>query len=197
MTLAEFITLIRGYTGFADVEVQTDAYLTAFVRQMERRVSTELRVGEMIQIDTATPLNNRFEVPVDWLENDFVRGYDGKPLNYKARNEFYNLVDGAKYYTMTGRHIVIGGDLDATGTIELSYFGDIPTLTEVDASSWLVEKFLEVAVRGTMMFASEAMTDNSTDWGGKFAASISMMNSAYQKSLGKGGSLSRRTGSFG
>jgi hypothetical protein len=200
MTLDEFIAVIRGYTGFLDPEVQTDTYLTAFIRQGERKTSNELRIADMIQIDTATLFQRRVTLPSDWLATDFVRGPDGKPLRFKARQEFYELNDGRKYFTQTGRWIEIGGDPDAVDgkSIELSYFGDVPALTN-DAMnpSWLANKYLEVLVSGTMFFAMDAMVDPSVPWGDRFTSAVAKLNSNYIESLTKGGTIARRTGSFG
>lgn len=199
-TLAQFITIIRGYTGFQDPDVQSDDIITAWVRMMEGQASVELRVSQQVQIDTANITEQRVLVPDDWHESDFVRIVGGGGLTFKPRKEFYNLADGTGFFTMTGRYIIVGGAPDVVNgkDIEMAYFGDVPQLTnEVGNVSWLVEKYLPIAVAGTMSFASESMVDNSVNWDDKFMARIRKANDEYLQSISKGSGISRRVGSFG
>ena len=199
-TLSQFITIIRGYTGFQDPDVQSDELITSWVRMMEERASSDLRISHQVQIDTATIYEQRVQLPLDWRSNDFVRIVDGAPLSFKPRKEFYDLTGGTGYFTVSGRFLIIGGTPDAVDgkEIEMTYFGDVPQLTdEVGNVSWLVEKCLTVAVAGTMSFAADAMVDNSINWEDRFNTRVGKLNSEYLESISKGSGISRRVGSFG
>lgn len=205
MTLSEFIALVRDYTGFQDTTVQTNAKITSWVRMAEERTSSELRVADMVQIDTALITTQRVLVPSDWRAADFVRIVDGDTLEFQPRKEFYRLNNATGYFTTSGRYLMVGGPPDTVDgkTVELHYFGDVPQLTnDVDINdepieSWLAERYHTILLNGTMTFAAPAMVDNSVDWDAKFTDRVAKVNDEYLRSIGSGSGLARRSRSFG
>jgi len=53
LNLNDFLSTLRTYTKFTDPDVQSDATLIGYVRMAEERLSADLRIGDMIRIDTA------------------------------------------------------------------------------------------------------------------------------------------------
>lgn len=203
MNLTEFLTSLRGWTGFLDTTVFTDALLTNFLRMGEERISREMRCQEMLRIDTATITLGRVTMPPDFRAADFVRIVDGNELIFKPRGEFYALGSGQGsnrgYYTTSGRYLMIGGDPSASNEkeVELHYFGDVPPLT--GDATWLSTRYPTVLTAATMEWASTRMEDSEqkVNWSDDAGKAIDAVNVEYQRSIGSGSKLIRRVRSFG
>lgn len=200
MNLTDFLTTIRGFTKFRDPEVHTDALLISWLRMGEERLNAELRIADMIQIDTASLTSNRTRMPDDFEEMDFLRILGGKPIRYQTRDEFYDDEDNmtTRDYTTSGKFLIVGGTISEASplSVELHYFGDVEQLTEGD-ESWVARKFPRLLTAVTMEVASLGMIedDGITKWDKVATDLINQMNVNYKLSLASGSKLQvkRRT----
>lgn len=195
MNQADFITTIRGFTKFTDPDVQTDVLLISYLRMAEEKLSADLRVNDMIQIDTATLTSQRTRLPSDYREMDFLRILGGKPIHYKTRDKFFE--DEANMttrdYTTSGNFLIVGGTItaDAPLSVELHYFGDVEQLTS-STESWMARRYPRLLTFATMEVASLAMVEDNRaeNWSDKANSLINQMNTDYRMSIGAGSKLS-------
>lgn len=201
MNLPDFISLIRGYTGRQDTDVLTDGMIESFVRQAEERISSELRIKDMVQIDTALISAVRVQLPPDWRAADYVRIVGYGSLDYMSRADFYDASDNglAGYYTTSGTFMMFGGSPNTVEgkTVELHYFGDVPPLTATEASSWVAEKHQTLLIPATIATANELLEETDIDWNGKYNARLDALNDEYARARTAGSRLARRGRSFG
>lgn len=151
--IGDHCTTIRDWLNF---DAYSDALITSWTRMAEEALSAALRCKHMIAVDTAEITQSRVLLPADWLELDFVRVIDGKPLHFRARDEFYNNAENdpnynSRHYTITGNYLMVGGDLADGRNIEISYYEAIPPLG--DTPNWLMTYYSRLYVSATMAVA--------------------------------------------
>ncbi len=149
--LSDHITLIKDWLNFE----YSDALVTSWIRMAEQTCSLSMRSKHMIQIDTGTLVVDRVLLPSDWLELDFVRLPDGKPLSFRERTQFYtpnsaDEFDNQGYYTLTGNYLIIGNP-DADGKLlEISYYQEIPPLGD---TNWMMTHYSGLYTFATLAHA--------------------------------------------
>lgn len=199
MTKADFRTAIRSWTGFKDPDVQTDADIDSWIKIAEERCNLELRIADMLQIRTSLVSEARVVVPTDWLANDFIRMVDGPELRYMDRPQFYAEGQPPNTYAVSGRFLLIGGEPDAVNgkTIELHYFGAVPTF--VDEDTWLYTKYSSLYMAAVMTPASMRMQEpeNAVAYEAQVSNLIGKLNAAYIGTRSAGSRLNRRAKGFG
>lgn len=209
MNLATFIVSIRGWTGFSDSDVNTDALITGWLRMAEERISEELRCSDMVQIDTGLVTVNRIKLPPDWRANTFVRvlspATGPSVLAYKPIADYYNESEPLGFYTTSGLNLMVGGAPDAIHgkTVEIHYFGDVPPLGVfegiTDPGTWLSNRYPRLLTAATMSVASMGLIEDTRaiTWETEATNRISTMNAEYTTSKASGSKLKRRMGGFG
>jgi hypothetical protein len=171
-----------------------------WVYMAETIVSETLRIGDMVQIDTATiGAQSRVPGPTDFIAADFIYNNTAEsPVVWKPRTDFYLLTSSQRtnLCTTTGNFLTFGGDV--TGDeIELHYFGDVPHLN--DAATWLSTRFNGLLTGATLAVAAMAMEDEAkaVTWQASVADQIRVLNDRYKTSIGSGSKLSRTIRGFG
>lgn len=150
--ISDHCDVIREWLNFE----YSDVLITSWTRMAEENLSVDLRCKHMVAIDTALVTESRVPLPLDWLDLDFVRVIDGKPLRFRARDEFYtNTEDDDNYnsgnYTITGNYLIVGGDLGDGREIEISYYEAIPPLDAT--ANWLMTYYSRLYVSATLAVA--------------------------------------------
>ena len=203
MNLNDFLSTLRTYTKFTDPDVQSDATLIGYVRMAEERLSADLRIGDMIQIDTAQLTDSRVSMPPTFRSMDFMRILGGNTMDYKTREEFYadpRHQQSTKYFTTSGMFLIVGGSVSPTAplSVEMHYFGDVETLTESN-ESWVSRRYPRLLMFATMEVASLGVVnpEAATDWGARAKSLIDRMNADYQISIAQGSRLQPKRRTFG
>ena len=136
---------VRSWLALGE-DVYSNAVVTNWIRMAEEYLSTALRVKHMLQIDTSVIINNRIPLPLDWQEIRLVRTLNtGGVLRYATPDSFFNpeFEDSpntnfpGKYrrYCILGNYLVVGDDISDGETVELTYYQNIPPLTD-DLNNW-------------------------------------------------------------
>lgn len=201
--LSDQCDVIRGWLNLGP-DVYPDSVVTSWIRMAEEALSKRLRVKEMVQIDVGTLVQDRYLLPSDWREMDFIRVIDGKPRRYVPRDDFYNpdepfASDQKNCYTIAGNYIIVGGT-SATAPIqlEITYYQDIPPL-DVDPN-WIILKaptLYTIAALGiASMYAIE--DERGPLWSGQVDTLVQDMNDEHARSKASGSRLTvRHRRSFG
>lgn len=176
-----------------------DALVETWIRGAEEDLSNRLRVGDMIQIDTASMTDGRFTLPADWEEMEMVRVVDGDPLTYKNRNDFYTQNEEGTYdnrgkYTIAGRFVEVGMATDAAPIeIEMTYFGRIPPLG--DDANWISGKYPQLLLYSALhvgcLYGLE--DDRASMWETKVNDTIALLNNNYKAARVSGTRLSYKS----
>lgn len=191
---------VRYFSKMTDPDVVSDDTITGFARLGEERISDELRIADMLQIDTALfpPSTTRVKLPTDFRDMDFIRWSDvdgGKPINWLNRDDFYVQDEPQGFYTTSGLFLMVGGS-PGNHTVEMHYFGDVPV---TDSETWLSKRYPRLLLAATMEAAAAGFVefDGASLWEGVAADTITKLNDAYRRSIAKGSKLSRFQKGFG
>ena len=182
-------------------DVYPDSVIVSWIRMAEEQLSTVLRVKHMIQIDSCMIISERAPLPLDWQEIRFVRFKDGGKgtLRYNTPDDFFNpefpedpdpseFSGRIRRYTILGNYIMV--DLTEDSEVELTYYQDIPPLTET-TNNWIniyhptvyTLKMLHVA----SLYAIE--DDRGPMWEKQVADLVVTMNSAHKVDRASGSVL--------
>lgn len=180
-------------------EEYSNALVGTWIAGAEERFDRELRVDDMVEIDTADVNIDRVTVPDRWIEADFIRLTDGDPLVYKDRNSFYTRGDTGEYenlgkYTLTGRYIIVGNaSLTSPPTLEMSFYAKIPRFTE--DNTWLSTKFPNLLLFGALeqAFIYGIEDERAATISSKLDGMIAAMNDGHKMAKTSGSRLNYKT----
>jgi hypothetical protein len=182
-------------------EVYPDAVITGWIRMAEEYLSNALRVKHMVQIDTSTLISDRVPLPLDWQEIRLVRlSPSGGVIRYLTPDAFFNpefpdipeSSNDYRYprYCILGNYLVVGGVSDSGLQVELTYYQNIPPLTN-DANNWpnvyhttvYTLKILHVA----SLYAIE--DDRGMIWDKEVVRMVNAMNTQHKVDMASGSVL--------
>ena len=143
-----------------------------FIRLAEARFNRELRTADMVKVATADVNDGFFAVPSDYLETISLICTD--PTNYRGRMTFLNVaefnainqnpqVNGTtRFYTIVDNNFRIAPPATATGTVslELTYYGKIPALSDSATTNWLLTRSPDLYLYTSLMQAAPYLKDD-------------------------------------
>jgi hypothetical protein len=194
--LSDQCNIIRGWLNLG-VDVYPDEVVTSWIRMAEETLSVRLRCREMVQVDVGTLVNQRYTLPLDWREMEFVRVIDGGPLRYTTRDDFYNtdeeyVEDRVNTYTMIGKYFITGASTSGGTQVEISYYGDIEPLNATP--TWLVTKYPTLFICSVLNVASSYAIEDERGplWKSGQDEQIDAINAEHAKAKASGSRLTQR-----
>jgi hypothetical protein len=188
--------VIRGWLNLGE-EVYPDSVVTSWVRMAEEALSKRLRCKDMIQIDVGTLIEERYLLPSDWRQLDFVRVIGGKSLRYIPRDDFYNTdepqkSDQEKCYTIAGNYLIVGGNIPEGLQVEITYYQDIPPLG--DEYTWLQIQYPTLFLMETLKIASMYSIEDERGplWESQSDKLVGDINDEHANSKASGSRLTSR-----
>jgi len=175
--------------------------ISQWIKFAEERISEELRIADMMDIDVGILTNRRVLLPSDWKELDFVHYENGRSLEFKSRTEFYNLgeANAKNFYTITGNYIVVGGPIDSVNglPIEISYYASVPPFVEED--TWLYTKYERLYMAATLVSASAFGVEDQRAvlWETEATNRINALNVEHLRARNSGSRLATKRTGFG
>jgi hypothetical protein len=192
--LSDQCTIIRQWLAIG-ADVYPDQVVTQWIRMCEEWLSNQLRIRDNLQIDTGVLVGDRYLMPKDWQEMDFVRVIGGKPLRYVPRDDYYNplyVADQPNCYTITGNYIITSGAHTSPITLEISYYQDVPHLE--DELTWVQIEYPTLFTTKTLHVASMYAIEDERNsmWETQANNLVGAMNFAHTLSKASGSRLTRR-----
>jgi hypothetical protein len=187
--LEQHCNLIKKWCNFE----YSNTLITEWTRFTEEDVSESLRVSHMVRIVTGMIEERHVLLPHDWLELDFVRLVDGKPIHFMSRDEFYDKSAPKGTYTITGNFLITGGDVIDGVPVEISYYQKIPPLE--DDPNWMKVHYKRLYLVGTLSVAEMFgfNVDKSVMWEAEKTKLIEGANLTHIKGKASGSLLKRPT----
>ncbi len=136
-TYSNLKTTIANYLNRDDLT----AYLGDFITLTEARLNRELRVREMVEINTSTTTvagTQSYDLPTGYLEAMTVI-YQSDPfitLKFMANSDFYNKYNSSQssgsptYFTIVGTKILLGRQPDSAQTLQINHYKNITALSD-------------------------------------------------------------------
>ena len=143
------------------------AKIPTFVQLCEAMFNRELRTPEMEDQTNLTFTGESAALPDDYLamRSIYVAGSPERPLRGMAPNAVHEEFDGTSgipaAYVLQNGGISLVPPPNATTTVVLSYYARIQALSAANESNWLLDKYPDLYLYGTLYHA-EIYLDNVT-----------------------------------
>jgi hypothetical protein len=150
-------TAISDWSHRADLS----SYLDDFIDFTEARLNRELRVSQMEESSTITPVSRLVAMPTDWLSvrNVKIVANPVVTLEYITPAEMDRLDDSAYgNYTIVGDQIKLD---DSAGDVIVEYYLKIPALSDTNTSNWLLASNPDVYLYGCLAEAFKFSMDEA------------------------------------
>ena len=201
-TKAELHTAVANWLNRSDLTSR----IPEFIALAEASFNRNLRTREMLVRSTASVTGQYVSIPTDYLEMmniELTSTSPPKRLIYitSDRSDDYreqqkNKTGAPSYYTIEGDSIQLLPTPDATYTLQLNYYQDIPSLAALadSANNWLLANHPDVYLYSTLMQASPYIMDpqSAQQWDGLLARSMQELQVSDDKSRYSGGTLNMR-----
>lgn len=184
------------------------AVIPDFIALAEAQINRQLRTHDMIKRATATVTDDYFSVPLDWLETNVLvnLGTQTIPMeyvDYERLNELKGLsISGdPRFYTMIdGKFLILpAASSTAPATLELSYVGKIPALSDSNTTNWLLTKSPDLYLYASLMQAEPYLKNDERVgiWAAAMQNSMENMRLEGERSKRPSGGLNANRRSFG
>ena len=201
-TKAELHTAVANWLNRSDLT----ARIPEFISLAEAAFNRNLRTREMLVRSTASVTGQYVSIPTDFLEMmniELTSTSPPKRLIYitSDRSDDYREQQNNKtgipdYYTIEGDSIQLLPTPDATYTLQLNYYQDIPALSALadSGNNWLLLAHPDIYLYSTLMQASPYIMDpqSAQIWDGLLARSMQELQASDEKSRYAGGTLNMR-----
>ena len=201
-TTAELHTAVANWLNRSDLTSR----IPEFIALAEASFNRNLRTREMLVRSTASVTGQYVSIPTDFLEMmniELTSTSPPKRLIYITsdraddyREKENNKTGKPSYYTIEGDSIQLLPTPDATYTLQLNYYQDIPALAALadSANNWLLANHPDVYLYATLMQASPYIMDSQAaqQWDGLLARSMQELQISDDKSRYSGGTLNMR-----
>ena len=201
-TKAELHTAVANWMNRSDLTSR----IPEFIALAEASFNRNLRTREMLVRCTASVAGQYVSLPTDFLEMlniELTSTSPPKRLIYitSDRSDDYreqqnNKTGTPSYYTIEGDSIQLLPTPDATYTLQLNYYQDIPALAALadSGNNHLLLSNPDVYLYATLMQASPYIMDpdSAQIWDGLLARSMQELQASDDKSRYSGGTLNMR-----
>lgn len=199
MSITDYATL---KAAIADTLNRDDltSVIPSFISLAEAHIPRRLRHWKMEKRSEASVTGQFTDLPVDWRETIRFKIKDGCPLNMvsidhitKARAADNTAGEPTMYAHLAGEIEVYPSPAAAT-TLQMTYYADIPKLSDADTGNWLLTAAPDVYLYGALIHSAPYLKDDARlqVWGGLFADGIGGMNSESRAARSSGTGLARR-----
>ena len=170
------------------------AYLGDFISLAESRLNRELRVREMVNIDTSTNTvagTQSYDLPTGYIEATTVI-FQSDPfttLRFMANSDFYNKYNSSQssgtpqYFTVVGTKILLGMQPDSATTLQINYYKKLTALSDSNATNDILTNYPELYLYASLAESSPfLMQDERLQvWAGLYKEALSLSNLASSK----------------
>ena len=189
-TYSNLKTTISSYLNREDLT----AYLGDFITLAESRLNRELRVREMVNIDTSTNTvagTQSYDLPTGYIEATTVI-FQSNPfttLRFMANSDFYNKYNSSQssgtpqYFTVVGTKILLGVQPDSATTLQINYYKKLTALSDSNATNDILTNYPELYLYASLAESSPfLMQDERLQvWAGLYKEALSLSNLASSK----------------
>lgn len=203
-TYSELKAAVADWLNRADLT----SVIPDFISLAEAQINRQLRTHDMLKRATATVEDDYFSVPTDWLETSVLVNLGTKTfpmeyVDYERLNELKGLspTGDPKFYTMIdGKFLILpAATSDSPATLELSYYGKIPALSDSNTTNWLLTKSPDLYLYATLMQAEPYLKNDErvAIWATAMQNSLENMRLEGERSKRPSGGLNANRRSFG
>jgi hypothetical protein len=169
------------------------AIIPDFISLAEAHFNRVLRVRQMEARDTAPVSTEYGTVPDDWVETKTFSFSDGsvtwwlEPKPDEVIDEAWDRTGRPRFYANVGDSFRFYPAPDATYTAALTYFAEIPALSDANPSNWLLDIAPDAYLFGALTEAAPMLrdTDMAAMWLGRRDLALAEVRKATRTKAGK------------
>lgn len=155
--------------------------IPSMITLCESRSNRRLRVREMEDTETMTPVDGVCTLPADYIEARRVAAATDPvsvltPISLDMAQDSFNRSGYPWHYVIQGSTLTAYPTSDSD--IVLDYYAKIPALSDSNTSNWLLEKAPEIYLYGTLLESAPFMEDDQ-----RLATWISLYKAAVDELL--------------
>ena len=202
MTYAELQSAIGDWLMRQDLT----SVIPTFLKLAESRFNREMRVRRMLTRATATVVGQHTPLPTDFLEarNVVLNTSPVRVLEYVTLERADN-IRADRTQTTPWAFTISGGEIEIVpvvgdGTeIELTYYAEIPALSNSNTTNWLSTRWPDVYLYGALMHSAPYLKDDErvAVWAGLHDRALEEIRLEDHKAQWSGSTLKIRSGSIG
>ena len=167
------------------------------------------RIQKSVVISTADVANELTPLPADYIQMQNLRvpGSQNYPeglqfLTSQQVGQFratYSTAGEPAYYAIIGNQIRLLPVPDQQYTLEMEYFGKLPSLSNTNPTNWLLNDHPHLYLYGALIAAEPYLKndDRVATWKALFNEAMEALNTTDDRALFSGAPLKMRTRSFG
>lgn len=172
----------------------------AFIRLAEAQMQSDLRHWRM-EKRAETTIDGQFTgLPSDWQETIRLHlNTDGTvDMRSVSRREIQTMRAASddtagepRYYTHNAGQLEVFPTPDGSYSADLSYYANIEALTDSNASNWLLDKFPDIYLYGTLIHTAPFLQEDerTQTWAALYGAAVKKANDASKQSTASGSGL--------
>lgn len=184
-TYAELKSAIANWLNRDDLTAQIPDFITL----AERDINRKLRHFKMIERVNATLDSRYVQVPADWLETfrfnitaTHTRRLDliGAEDMLEKRELNADTTGIPQYYAQIGDAIEVFPTPAAEYPMQLAYYAEVPSLSDSNAYTWLLQSDPDVYLYGALMHSAPYLLDDARtqQWAGFYQNSLASLQKA-------------------
>lgn len=199
MAITTYTELKAAVADFLNRDDLTSVIPT-FISLAESSINRDVRHYKMENLSQASTSNKFLVKPADWVENIKLgivnSGY--RPLELVSQAEIGNLrrmyadrIGEPRYYIMSENAYELFPTPDGEYELELLYYQKISSLSDSNASNWLLEDAPDVYLYGSLIHSAPYLKDDARTaiFSQMYAAAVMQLNSASGKAKFSGTGL--------
>ena len=189
-TYSNLKTTIANYLNRSDLT----AYLADFISLTEARLNRELRVREMVNIDTSITTvsgTQSYSLPTGFIEATSII-YQSDPyrtLRFISNSDFYNKYNTSQtsglptYFSIVGTNILLGVAPDSAKTLQINYYKKIISLSDSNTTNDILTNYPDLYLYGALAESAPFLMQDER---------LSTWATLYKEALDKANEASRR-----
>ena len=188
-TYTELKAAIADFLNRDDLSATVPTFISLAEADIQRRV----RHWRMEKRSTAELDTQYSAIPADFVEviRMYITSGDTKPLELISQGELLdrkrknlNTSGSPSYYALTAGEIEVFPVPDGTYDLELYYIARIPALSDSNASNWLLERYQDAYLYGSLVHSAPYLKDDARAqmWAALYQSSVDAINAESERS---------------
>jgi len=199
MAITNYSELKSAIADFLNRDDLTSAIPT-FIALAEAQMSRDIRSWRQ-EKRVQTTLDERYEaLPSDFLEGRrFILGTGEqlRPISsedmakYRAEND---IAEKPRFFYLSADQIEFYPTPTGTETLDMVYYGRVPSLTDEAPSNWILDQFPDAYLYGALIHSSGYLQEDAraTTWAQLYGSAVAGINRESDRGQFSGGSLIMR-----
>lgn len=188
-TYTELKAAIADFLNRDDLAATAPTFISLAEADIQRRV----RHWRMEKRSTAELDTQYSAIPADFVEviRMYITSGDTKPLELISQGELLdrkrknlNTSGSPSYYAITAGEIEVFPVPDGTYDLELYYIARIPSLSDSNASNWLLERYQDAYLYGSLVHSAPYLKDDARAqmWAALYQSAVDAINAESERS---------------